>query len=99
MQQKYFRYMFWAKSFSYYTTILELFLLALMSVIALFKCSTSGIKIHGTIYSNKVLGAKCAISKLMYGLSVCTDDNHSLKLVAYRLLHTDELHLLNFTNI
>ena len=35
-------------------------------------------------------GAKCAISKLMYGLSVCTDDNHSLKLVAYRLVHTDE---------
>ena len=27
-------------------------------------------------------GTKCAISKLMYGLSVCTDDNHSLKLVA-----------------
>ena len=26
----------------------------------------------------------------MYGLSVCTDDNHSLKLVAYRLVHTDE---------
>ena len=35
-------------------------------------------------------GAKCAISKLMNGLSVCTDDNHSLKLVAYRLVHTDE---------
>ena len=35
-------------------------------------------------------GAKCAISKLMYGLSVFTDDNHSLKLVAYRLVHTDE---------
>ena len=35
-------------------------------------------------------GAKCAISKLMYGLSVCTDDNHSLKLLAYRLVHTDE---------
>ena len=34
-------------------------------------------------------GAKCAISKLMYGLSVCTDDNHSLKLVAYRPVHTD----------
>ena len=34
--------------------------------------------------------AKCAISKLMYGLSVCTDDNHSLKVVAYRLVHTDE---------
>ena len=46
----------------------------------------------------KVQGAKCAISKLMYGLSVCTDDNHSLKLVAYRLVHTDEpyinLHIL-----
>ena len=35
-------------------------------------------------------GAKCAISKLMYGSSVCRDDNHSLKLVAYRLVHTDE---------
>ena len=35
-------------------------------------------------------GAKCAISKLMYALSVCTDDNHSLKLVAYRLVHTDK---------
>ena len=45
-------------------------------------------------------GAKCAISKLMYGLSVCTDDNHSLKLVAYRLVHTDEpyisLHVADF---
>ena len=35
-------------------------------------------------------GAKCAMSKLMYGLSVCTDDNHSLKFVAYCLAHTDE---------
>ena len=35
-------------------------------------------------------GAKYAISKLMYGLSVCTDDNRSLKLVAYRPVHTDE---------
>ena len=35
-------------------------------------------------------GAKCAISKLMYGLSVCMDYNQSLKLVAYRLVHTDE---------
>ena len=26
----------------------------------------------------------------MYGLYVCTDDNRSLKLVAYRLVHTDE---------
>ena len=39
---------------------------------------------------HKVQGAKRAISKLMYGLSVCTDDNHSLKLVAYRHVHTDE---------
>ena len=35
----------------------------------------------------------------MYGSSVCTDDNHSLKLVAYRIVHTDEpyinLHLSN----
>ena len=35
-------------------------------------------------------GAKYAISKLMYGLSVCADDNHSPKLLAYRLVHTDE---------
>ena len=44
-------------------------------------------------------GAKCAISKLMYDLSVCTDDNHLLKLVAFRLVHTDEpyinLHVIN----
>ena len=46
-------------------------------------------------------GAKCAISKLIYGLSLCTDDNHSLKLVAFRLVtlvHTDKpyinLHIL-----
>ena len=48
---------------------------------------------------HKVQGDKCAISKLMYGSSVCTDDYHLLKLVAYRLAHTDEpyisLHLLN----
>ena len=43
-------------------------------------------------------GAKCAISKLMYGLSVCTDDNHSLKLVAYRLVHTDEPYI-NFNTL
>ena len=36
---------------------------------------------------HKMQGAKCAISKLMYGLSVCTDDN---QLVAYRPVHTDE---------
>ena len=35
-------------------------------------------------------GAKCAISKLMYGLSVSTDDNHSQKLMAYHLVHMDE---------
>ena len=39
---------------------------------------------------HKVQGARFAICKLMYGLSVCTDDNHSLKLVAYRLVHTEE---------
>ena len=39
---------------------------------------------------HKVQSAKCAIRKLMYGLSVCTDDNHSLQLMAYRLVHTDE---------
>ena len=47
-------------------------------------------------------GAKCAISKLMYGLSVCTDYNQSLKLVAYRLVHTDEPYInlhLSFTNV
>ena len=36
----------------------------------------------------------------MYGFSMCTDDNHSLKLVAYRLVHTDKpyinLHILCF---
>ena len=42
---------------------------------------------------HKVQGAKCAISKLRYGLSVCTVDNHSLKLVVYRLVHTDEPHI------
>ena len=35
-------------------------------------------------------GAKCTISKLMYGLFVCTDVNQTLKLMAYRLVHTDE---------
>ena len=35
-------------------------------------------------------GTKCAISKLIYGLSVCTDNYHPLKFVAYRLVHTDE---------
>ena len=39
---------------------------------------------------HKAKGVKYAISKLMYGLSMCTEDNHSLKLVAYRLVHTDE---------
>ena len=39
---------------------------------------------------HKVQGAKCAISKLMYGLSRCTDDKHWLKLLAYCLIHTDE---------
>ena len=29
-------------------------------------------------------------SKILNDLSVCTDDNHSLKLAAYRLVHTDE---------
>ena len=47
-------------------------------------------------------GAKCAISKLVCGLSVCTDDNHSLNLAAYRLVHTDEpyinLHFLSQRN-
>ena len=31
----------------------------------------------------KLQGANYAISKLMYGSCVCTDDKHSLKLVAY----------------
>ena len=38
----------------------------------------------------------------MYGLSVCTDYNQSLKLVAYRLVHTDEPYInlhLSFTNV
>ena len=50
-----------------------------------------------------VQGAKCARRKLMCGLSVCTDDNDSLKLVAYRLVHTDEpyinLPLLHFSSV
>ena len=37
---------------------------------------------------HKVQGANHC--KLMYGSCVCTDDNHSLKLVAYRLVHTDK---------
>ena len=55
-------------------------------------CNYCTFLVFNTRYAEmlKVQGAKCAISKLMYGLSVCTDDNHSLKLVAYRLVHTDE---------
>ena len=37
-----------------------------------------------------VQDAKCAISKLKYGSSMCMDNKHSLKLVAHRLVHTDE---------
>ena len=52
---------------------------------------------------HKVQGAKSAISKLMYGLSGCTDDNHSLKLMAYHLVHTDKpyinLHLLHLSSV
>ena len=52
---------------------------------------------------HKVQGTKCAISKLMYGLSGCTDDNHSLKSVAYHLLHTDKpyinLNLLHLSSV
>ena len=48
-------------------------------------------------------GAKCAIGKLTFGLSGCTDDNHSLKLVAYHLVHTDKpynnLHLLHLSSV
>ena len=47
---------------------------------------------------HRVQGAKCAISKLVYGSSVCMDDNHSLKLVAYRPDLTDvpytKLHII-----
>ena len=39
---------------------------------------------------HKVQGAKCAISKLMYGLALCMDYNHSPKHLAYRLVHTDQ---------
>ena len=39
---------------------------------------------------HKVQGAICAISKLVYGFPVCTNDKHSLKLVAYRLVYTVE---------
>ena len=40
---------------------------------------------------NQVPSAKCAISNLVYDSSVCTDDNHSLKLVAYRPVHDSTL--------
>ena len=43
-------------------------------------------------------GAKCAISKLMYALSMCTDDNHLLKLVANRLVHADKPYI-NFNTL
>ena len=39
---------------------------------------------------HKVHGAKCAIGYQAYGWSVFTDDNYSLKVVAYRSVHTDE---------
>ena len=39
---------------------------------------------------HKVQGSKCEISMLMNGLSMCTNDNHSLMLVVYRLVHTDD---------
>ena len=39
---------------------------------------------------HKAQGAKCAISNIVYGSSVCTNDNHSIKLVAYRPAHTDD---------
>ena len=39
---------------------------------------------------HKVQGAKCAIGYQAYVWSVLTDDNYSLKLVAYRSVHTDE---------
>ena len=52
---------------------------------------------------HKVQGAKCAISKLMYGLSRCTDDNHSLKLLAYHLVHMNKpyinLHLVHLSSV
>ena len=45
-------------------------------------------------------GAKCAISKLMCGLSVCTDDNHSLKIFALSSrTHGRNIHLLTPTPI
>ena len=51
----------------------------------------------------KLQGANYAISKLMYGSCVCTDDKLSLKLVAYRLVHTDEpyinLHYFDVSSI
>ena len=35
-------------------------------------------------------GAKCAVSNLVFVRVPCSDVNHSLVLVAYRLVHTDE---------
>ena len=46
----------------------------------------------------QVQGAKCAISKLIYGLALCMDDNHSPKLLAYRLVHTDQPNI-NFNTL
>ena len=47
---------------------------------------------------HKVQGAKCAISKLMYGLALCMDDNNSPKLLAYRLVHTYQPYI-NFNTL
>ena len=44
-------------------------------------------------------GAKCAISKLIYVFSVCMDDEHSIKLESYRLVHTDEPYINLRTHI
>ena len=52
-------------------------------------CTFQGFNIRYPEMHNEQ-GAKCAISKLIYGLCMCTDDKQSLKPVAYRLVHMDE---------
>ena len=73
----------------------------MININILFYCTFQVFNIR-YLEMHNVHGANCAISKLIYGSSVCTDDNHSLKLVAYRLVHTDEpyinLHVLFYAS-
>ena len=73
--------------------------------IYLLLMAMNGVQVFNIRYPemHKGQGAKCAISKLIYGLFGCTDDNHLLKLVAYHLVHTDKpyinLHLLHLSSV